>query len=145
MLARGRGRGSICCGSTLVLVVDVVKLHSRKDKDLEELMYLVRLIKVVCFLQVCHDHCMLSSIGKGRFEGHGEEAEWDPLRDTASGGVGIMTGHEQQRLASEALTESPVIFREMIAFLTRDGFTPRCVEGFGEVPTGGLGWSQRQV
>ena len=66
-------------------------------------------------------------------------------RYTASGGVGITTVHEQQRLASEALAEPRVVLREMIVFLTRDGWTPRCVEGFGEVPTGGLGWSQRQV
>ena len=49
--------------------------------------------------------------------------------------VGITTGHEQQRLAREALDESPVIFREMIAFLIRDGFTLQCVESVGEVPT----------
>ena len=49
--------------------------------------------------------------------------------------VGITTRHEQQRLASEALDESPVIFREMIAFLIHDGFTQQCVESAGEVPT----------
>ena len=63
VLARGGGRGSSCCESTLVLVVDVVKLRSRRNKALEGLMNLVRFIKVVCVLLVCHDHSML-----GRFE-----------------------------------------------------------------------------
>ena len=88
MLAHGSGRGSSCCGSTLVLVVDVVKIHSRRDKALEGLTYLVRSIKAVCVIQVCHYHFMLGSIGKGRFEGHGEETEGVPMCDTASGGLG---------------------------------------------------------
>ena len=63
VLDRGSGRGSSCCDSTLVLVVDVVKLRSRRNKALEGLMHLVRFIKVVRVLLVCHDHSML-----GRFE-----------------------------------------------------------------------------
>ena len=131
MLARGRGRGSSCCESTLALVVDVVIFHSRRDKTLECLTNLVRSIKpskVVRILQVCHDNSMPGSIEKGRVEGHGEEAEWVPLRDNASGGLGSRPDTSNSELATEALAETSVIHQEMIVFLIRDGFTLQCVE-----------------
>ena len=62
---------------------------------------------------------------KGRFEDLSKEAKWVPLCDTASGWVGITTGHEQQRLASEALAELHVALRQMIAFPTHNGLSCR--------------------
>ena len=77
--------------------------------------------------------CLVST-KKGWFEGHGEEAEWDPLRDTASGGLGSRPDTSNSELATEALAETSVIHQEMIVFLTREGLSLQCVEGVGKVP-----------